>query len=325
MPSMPETSASPGGRDAGISIIVATVGRPDDLRWLAGSISCQTSLPRQVIVVDASDLPTFHKNAQALAVLDELIHVEHVSATPNLTQQRNIGVERATESLILFLDDDVVLGPSYIQGIIEAFDRYPLALGLTGRILLERPPNRVSGRLRRLAGFRDFRSGKPTWSGEVAYVMQPDKDEELYVLPGCNMAYRREVFDVLGLRFDVSLSGYALAEDYIFSSQVRRFGSLIQLTTPTLFHNSTQAARWSEEYAGSQIVNVARLARLTRRQFGVRAGCVEIRIGLRGLRSVARMALSGDAGAAWRILKLTCTTVTDRGPVHLRPRPNSTV
>jgi GT2 family glycosyltransferase len=204
-----------------------------------GSLRSQTCPPHEVIVVDASDEATFRKNEIALAQLETATKAEHVQAEPGLTRQRNIGVERAVEAVILFLDDDVVLSPTYVQDIVEGFERYPHALGLTGSILLERPPNRVAGRLRRLAGFRDFRSGDPTWLGEVGYVMKPAHDLPLHVLPGCNMAFRREVFDILELKFDESLPGYALAEDYIFSSQVRRFGPLLQLTAPKLFHNAS--------------------------------------------------------------------------------------
>ncbi len=326
MPLTPENRA-PGerldGRRTGVSVIVATLGRPDDLHWLICSLGCQTARPRQVIVVDASDLATFQTNELALSLLDDVTKVEHIPSASGLTRQRNIGVERAAEGLVVFLDDDVVLAPTYLEEIVKGFDRYPRALGLTGTILLERPPNRVAGRLRRLAGFRDFRSGEPTWLGEVGYVMQPSHDQELHVLPGCDMAFRREVFDLLELRFDESLSGYALAEDSIFSSQVRRFGPLLQLTAPKLFHNATQVARWSEDYASWQIVNVARLGRLTRSQFGVKAGAIELRIALRGLRGATRMVLSGEPGAAWRLTKLTCATMVNRATVPRQspPRP----
>jgi hypothetical protein len=139
------------------------------------------------------------------------------------------------------------------------------------------------------------------------------------------MAFRREVFEILELRFDESLSGYALAEDHIFSSQVRRFGPLMQLTSPQLFHNAMQKDRWSEEYARSQVVNLARLGRLTRRQFGVRAGALEARVLLRGLRGAIRMALSGELGAAWRLTKLTSATAADRSTVPAQSYRSPTV
>lgn len=293
-------------------MIIATRGRPLDLRWALLSVAYQSLLPHEVIVVDSSSQAEFTANEDSTRELSSVTQVKHLSAPPGLTKQRNIGVEQAVGEIILFIDDDVVLSPNYIERLLAGFDRYPHALGLTGSTLLEQPPGPLLSRFRRILGFRDFRTGEPTWLGEVGYIKSPSHDAQLHVLPGCNMAFRREVFDFLALRFDERLEGYGLAEDYIFTSQVRRYGALVQLESALLFHNALQRNRWSPEYAIAQVANIAQLGRLTKMQFGVNTPALVARIVLRGLRGTIRLGMRGQYPAAVQVALATIATVRGR-------------
>jgi GT2 family glycosyltransferase len=104
---------------------------------------------------------------------------------PGLAQARNAGVEAARADKIVFLDDDAVPRENYLPAAIDALDENPVVAG------------------------RVFHPGK----GVVSHFCGGyDKgDERHYVTPqpgsfrrgstgvtGCNMAFRREVFETVG-------------------------------------------------------------------------------------------------------------------------------
>jgi len=114
-----------------------------------------------------------------------------------LTVQRNEGIKVATGDIILFLDDDIILDEEYINQILATFCYHPDAIAVTGNIQISAYKQNIfytifayiflltyrnKGRFR-ISGFPEnyHRKITETIKGEVLY--------------GCNMAFRKEVFN----------------------------------------------------------------------------------------------------------------------------------
>lgn len=203
-----------------VSVILCTKDRPDDVRLVFQCLGAQTLLPAEVVVVDASG-----DDRTRLVVLEKegasparYLHVTR----PGLTRQRNIGIREATGDLLLFVDDDVVLEPDYVECVAAAFRQD--AAGRVGAV-----QGRVTNYLRarttfgaRLRGrvlsllLRAFllpRVGSGWFQASTFPTYPYDQETPRFVecLHGCAMSFRREVFQALS--FDEDLTGSGCLED----------------------------------------------------------------------------------------------------------------
>jgi glycosyltransferase involved in cell wall biosynthesis len=119
-----------------VSVVVPTRNRPDRLRALLENLARSTLLPREVIVVDASDT---RPGASALAGLDPL-RVVTLEAAPSVCAQRNAGIRRASSPWIFLCDDDVEVPPSTLARLAAHAETHPAA-GAVSALFLERQAN----------------------------------------------------------------------------------------------------------------------------------------------------------------------------------------
>jgi len=110
-----------------VSVIIPTMNRLKDLRITLSSIAEQSRIPNEVIVVDQSDDDCTKKFINDLASASNVLRYVHLD-TKSLTKARNLGLERATGEVLLFLDDDVTLDKCYIERIIETFEGNPTTM-----------------------------------------------------------------------------------------------------------------------------------------------------------------------------------------------------
>jgi GT2 family glycosyltransferase len=101
---------------------------------------------------------------------------------------RNVGIEQARGEKLVFLDDDSVPCRGYLRTASVALDAYP---AVAGRVL--QPTD---------APFRDL---------ELPWYDQGPESQPTDLLPGCNMAIRREVIDSVG-GFDEETFGWGHEE-----------------------------------------------------------------------------------------------------------------
>lgn len=192
-----------------VSVVVPSKNRPDEIARMLRSLRAQPTMPFEVIVVDQSD------PAYRLEGFPELVHV-HAPQLGGLTAARNAGIERARGDVVLFFDDDVVLRSDCVREIAGAFaaradlvgaqcavhnpwDDAPLSLHDVSRRVFEhgffnpRPKRRRNEKIPRL-------------------------------IDGLASSYRRSLFT--RERFDETLPGYGLAEDWDFTKRAARHGAL---------------------------------------------------------------------------------------------------
>ena len=109
------------------SLIIPTYNRPKELSDCMDSVLKQTVLPDEVIIIDDGNLGEipYEKACQ-----NKGIHtIYYKKDTPGLTKSRNKGVELSSGDIILFLDDDVILFPDYIEQILAGYDENTSGVG----------------------------------------------------------------------------------------------------------------------------------------------------------------------------------------------------
>lgn len=113
-----------------ISLVACTLGRSDHLDRLLGSITKQSDLNIQLVLVDqnCNDLI----RAIVLKYKDD-INIHYVRSAKGLSLGRNVGMRYCTGSIIGFPDDDCWYNDSVIKYVRRFFRDHPEITVLTGR------------------------------------------------------------------------------------------------------------------------------------------------------------------------------------------------
>lgn len=120
-------------RELGLSLVLATLGRVEEISRFFQSAKIPTSVPVEIIVVDQN-------NDDRLAALIEegrrsgltIIHIR-IAPRRGLSLARNIGLSAARYSIVGFPDDDCWYEPSVCQRVIDRFRATPDIDGLVAR------------------------------------------------------------------------------------------------------------------------------------------------------------------------------------------------
>jgi glycosyltransferase involved in cell wall biosynthesis len=235
----------------GFTIIIPTRNRPASIAKAFLSIGSQMQKPDELIVVDSSDNTTTKSVCQSFfaSVAKDGVRCVYARTCPGLAHQRNIGVSLATQDVLIFIDDDCILLPDYIQQMSRAFSTLPLdVVGVGGRFQDEfhyRIP-----RLKRALLPGGYKSGTLTLSGQHIEEMVDCNSgiRSVCRLSGANMAYRRWLFEYE--MFDEYFAGYGLAEDLEFSIRASRHGRLVVQPKAVLIHEHVAVSREREYVVG---------------------------------------------------------------------------
>lgn len=109
-----------------VSVIIPTKNRIEDIKKCLKSISAQTRLPDELVVVDSSDteelkswLDSFCRS-RFLVPLN--LNFKYIHAKVCLTKARNKGLDNSTKDIVIYVDDDVTLNKNCIKEIVRVFD-----------------------------------------------------------------------------------------------------------------------------------------------------------------------------------------------------------
>ncbi len=193
---------------------------------MLASLQAQPTRPLEVIVVDQSSSP------YALEPFPELVHL-YEPQLGGLTAARNHGVSRVKGDVVLFFDDDVVLQSDCVAAIAELFAQRPDVVGAQCSIHNPWDDEPFSlhdaSRLVFEHGFFDARPKRDRWGTTPRLI------------DGLASSYRRSLFD--HERFDESLPGYGLAEDWDFTKRASRHGKLAVAEKARVEHKHSSANR----------------------------------------------------------------------------------
>jgi len=165
-----------------VIICAYTEKRWRDLNAAVESLRHQSLRPTEVIVV-ADHNPELFRRVRA--ELPGVISVEN-HETHGLSGARNSGLALATGEIIAFLDDDAVAEPTWLAELTRGYAD-PNVIGVGG------------------ASLPIWLDKQPTWFPEefnwvvgCSYRGLPLSTATVRNLIGCNMSFRREVFDAVG-------------------------------------------------------------------------------------------------------------------------------
>jgi len=140
-----------------------------------------------------------------------------------LAHARNKGVTEANGDIVVFTDDDCIVDKHWLGYILKEFSSDTTLAGLGGRVELYNKKDKP-------VTIRTFKERRLF-----------SKPHQLFnLLPGCNMAFKRKVFDMIG-HFDPHFGAgtrIAAAEDSDFFYRVQKAGfKMIYSPDPLIYHN----------------------------------------------------------------------------------------
>jgi len=174
---------------AGITAVVCTRDRPQLIGDCLSALSRNQCEGLEILVVDQSLDDATARVVSSAAETDPRIRRVHTRSI-GLSRARNVGIAESSGEIVAFTDDDCIPAPDWAAGILRQFEAVPGISAVYGRSL---PWTKVLSGERPVAVKADtrprvFRGRHNPWR----------------VGHGCNMAFRREVFEAVGL-FDVAL------------------------------------------------------------------------------------------------------------------------
>lgn len=204
-----------------LSVIIPTYGREAVLCQTLTSL-LQQDYPRyEVLVVDQ----TAQHQPQTQDYLNQLVAEQKIRLFQvnwaSLPGARNYAVRRATGDILLFLDDDVELPAGFLAahartyadpkiGAVagRVYDRMKLADADADLAIDDLPPEAMD-------------PGIAWYHIDLVHTRKP---QQVITARGCNMSFRRALFEQHGLWFDERFRGSAVREESDFCLRIRRTG-----------------------------------------------------------------------------------------------------
>jgi GT2 family glycosyltransferase len=174
-----------------ISVVVSTYNRSDRLPQALEALRAQRGeVPYEVIVVDNNSTDDTRSVVAAIVANDERMRYVF-EPRQGLSYGRNTGIALAKAPIIAFCDDDVRVAEDWIVELKRAFHEHPDIDYVGGRVLpcwLEPPPPWLTSSHWSPLAVQDY-GPEPSVSGP----------EHAVCLVGASLAFRRTVFDRVGL------------------------------------------------------------------------------------------------------------------------------
>ncbi|WP_324481927.1 glycosyltransferase [Acidiphilium sp.] len=219
-----------------VAIIIASIGRRNEIEQLLPHLFSQTLPPWKVIlsVEKNDDIPDGIPSA-----------VEIIKGPRGLTAQRNRGLESVINNcdVIVFYDDDFIPARNSIAEIVKIFEKYPEIVASTGLVLAD-----------------GVKKGGIEYDVSVDIVNNqsisnpPENIRDIDSLYGCNMALRAKA--VGAIRFDETLPLYGWQEDVDFAGQLLVKGRIVSADTFQGVHRGVNKGRTPGAKLGyAQVVN----------------------------------------------------------------------
>ena len=190
-------AAGPPLVDPSVTVAICTRNHPDLVaRCLASLRAAAARVPEcrvELLVVDNAPPDELTRE-----VAESTPGVRYTrEPVPGLNFGRNRAMREATGTLVAYVDDDVVVDPRWLEGLLEAWRDNPDAGGFTGQVLPLELETDAQVLFERRGGFRRAFE-RIRWSGD-SHPRNP-----LYPCnggafgAGANMAFRRELLLALG-------------------------------------------------------------------------------------------------------------------------------
>jgi GT2 family glycosyltransferase len=227
-----------------LGLVIASHGRADILRRTLDNLLSQSRIPDDVIIsaVDPEDVP---KACQGVP------GIQSIFGGAGLTRQRNRGMSPLLDKadVIVFLDDDFIVGNDYFLNMERIFAQDDEIIGVNGEVVAD------GANSPGLTADEGLRLGEQYARQKTAPYIR-----EIEGAYGCNMAFRAA--SIGSQRFDERLPLYGWQEDLDFCGALRGRGRIVRTNLVWGIHLGTKRGKGSEVRLGySQIINPAYIVR----------------------------------------------------------------
>lgn len=262
-----------------VSAVISTYDRQPDLVECIQSLVRGFERPDEIVVIDDGDV---ERTERYLAERDLLDRVEHVEGpSEGLPASRNVGVEVTTGDIVCFLDDDVVVPPIWLREVLDTYERNEGASGVGGHVLNFNPDGINKANMDSF-GYRALTAARTLFLNDrigdispvgilwATHTLMGSKEHDVETLQGCNMTFRRDVFDEVQFDEWYGTSGSSACEELDLCARLAANGHrLIYNPQATVVHKRSKGPTPRAE--GPDYGSVANLAYFVRNNpaFGV--------------------------------------------------------
>jgi len=244
-----------------ISVILCTFNRASSLSNALDSVAKQTlpeSIEWEVIVVDNNSTDQTLELTQKYCRKYPGRFRYLFEPQQGLSRARNAGIRQARAEIVAFLDDDVTVGPTWLQNLTASLHDGEWA-GAGGPI---RPPQEFQ------APYWLSLGGPKDLGGALALLDLGDVPGELRRAPyGTNMAFRRCMFEKYGFfRVDLGRCGKRLLsnEDTEFGKRLLAAGERLRYEASAVVYHPVFPERLNKKYFRAWWFNYGRALILER-------------------------------------------------------------
>ncbi|MFH1776602.1 MAG: glycosyltransferase [Candidatus Omnitrophota bacterium] len=227
--------------DFKFAVVIPTKNRWPDLEKAVEAVRGQTYLPHEIVIIDQSRTEGAYERINSLVRGQPRIKIKYVfnNKLSGLTAAKNAALSMAESDILLFIDDDIVLDPKFLQVLNFIYGKYPELSGVGGLTELS---YKKAGFFRRQAAlmfqigpFRDFRAAL-----QAGYL----KDREIirtWWLSGGLSSLKKEVFEKI--KFNEELRGASPIEDFDFFIRSSKYFQFALAPQARALHNVSALSR----------------------------------------------------------------------------------
>jgi len=215
-----------------VSVIIPTKNRPVDLARTVETLVGQTVSPLELIIVDQSAEKSFNQPVPFP------VHWIHDPTLSGASAARNAAFKQARGDVWLFLDDDVLLEPDFIEEIIKPYDSGVTGVsGIVTNYSLPPLKQRLWETIFQRGPFHDERQTIYRSAGRLGDA----KPIRVRQFGGGLMSFRAST--IRDHRFDPHLTGASPGEDIDFCAGLPKGSVLLIAPRARLIHNRSPESR----------------------------------------------------------------------------------
>ncbi len=179
-----------------VVICAYTMDRWSDLSEAVHSVTAGDHVPEEVLVVIDHNTDLLAR-AQTLSQSDPAVTVIANTHRRGLSGARNTALELAIGDVVAFLDDDAAAAPSWLATLLHHYED-PEVIGVGGTASPAWPDALDGVRPAIYPKSPAISRGDLDWVVGCTYHGQPEAPARVRNLMGCNMSFRRAVFQSVG-------------------------------------------------------------------------------------------------------------------------------